>query len=50
MCPRSCVLGIAFGFIVCCLTDFPIELRACLRMVNKVVFPEPEGPTVGRKI
>lgn len=46
ICPSSWVLGIAFGLIVDCWTGRPIFCNVCFRILQMVVLPEPDGPTM----
>ena len=45
-CQITCVLGMAFGFMVYDLMELPIFCRAALSSCHKVVLPLPLGPTM----
>ena len=43
---QTCVRGIAFGFMVCSLREWPSLMRADLSRRQTVLFPDPLGPTM----
>mmetsp|Transcript_19355 Transcript_19355/g.46761 ORF Transcript_19355/g.46761 Transcript_19355/m.46761 type:complete len:260 (+) Transcript_19355:6495-7274(+) len=50
ICPRSCCRGMAFGFIVCTSTFWPMRASAERRMRSSADLPHPDGPTITQPI